>query len=208
MILLDNADVGRADTPLIRSVTLSVEPGCLIRLVGKNGVGKTTLLHTILGYLPLLGGARGPELPAPATTEHQAMFGYMPSMVPRLPSLTLPQWLDALAVGYRRERSEIQEIWDAIGGRALPTTMLDQLSSGNLRKALFTSACAIQRELLVLDEPFDEVDNEGQSAMARIIEQQRAAGAAVIVVSHREIAQLLDVDTTYEISEEHLHVVP
>lgn len=207
MILFDDATIGRGNTPLIRSVSLSVESGSALRVIGKNGVGKTTLLHTLLGFLPVLDGSRGAGLPVPATRTHQYTFGYMPSSVPRLPSLTLSQWLQALATGYRRKPSEVQKIWDFIGGRALPRTMLSELSSGNLRKAMFAAACAIQRELLVLDEPFDEVDSDGQSAMAEIIWEQRTAGAAVVVVSHRDISDLIPVDTTYEISEECLHAV-
>lgn len=207
MKLLEDATIGRKRSALIHSVSLSVEPGTVVRLVGKNGVGKTTLVHTLLGFLPVLDGVRGSGLPAPATQAHQEMFGYMPSSIPRLPSLTLPQWLKALSVGYHKELIEIQNLWDSIGGRALPNTMLSELSSGNLRKAMFTSACAIQRELLVLDEPFDEVDSGGQAAMAKLIEQQRSGGAAVIIVSHRDVTHLLPIDSTYEISEERLHVV-
>lgn len=207
MKLFDNADIGRGQSTLIRDVTLEIQPGATARLVGKNGVGKTTLLHTLLGYLPVMSGSRGPDLPAPATRPHQVRIGYMPASVPRLPSLTLPQWLQAQAVGYRRDLADVSAIWTTVGGRALSNTMLAELSSGNLRKAMFTGACAIQRELLVLDEPFDEVDADGQLAMARIIEAQRYAGAAVLVVSHRAVDDLLSIDATYEIAQERLHAV-
>ncbi|HIW96746.1 MAG TPA: ATP-binding cassette domain-containing protein [Candidatus Corynebacterium gallistercoris] len=198
--ILTSATVGRDGIPLIEGVNLEAQPGRTTRLVGKNGVGKTTLLHSILGFLPLLDGERSAALGKPGSAHHQRQFGYMPSAVPRLPSLTVPQWLDALSAGFSVERSTVQDKWDSLGGRTLPSTLMGQLSSGNLRKALFVGACAIDRELLILDEPFDEVDIEGQQRMAEIIEAQRTAGAFTLIVSHRAVDHLITIDQTLEIT--------
>lgn len=206
-VIFNKADIGRHEIALVRDVSLVLEPGKTVLLSGKNGVGKTTFLHTILGYLPVLRGERGSELPHPGTPEHQTYFGYMPSAIPRLPSLTLEDWLKSIALGYRLEFSKVKDDWDRLGGRSLPNSQLAQLSSGNLRKAIFVGACAIRRQIVILDEPLDEVDKEGRSVMAQMIEEQKSLGASVLLVSHTGISDLISVDLTYELSEGRLNVV-
>lgn len=204
--LLDSANVGRSSTPLITDVNLTLQRGRLVQLKGKNGVGKTTLIHSILGYNPLLSGQRGDGLPTPGTRKHQHYFGYLPASVPKLPALTHAQWMNALDAGFQLRKGKALEMWDRLGGRALPGNYLADLSSGNLRKALFVGAAVIPRDVLILDEPFDEVDAEGKAVIAEITNEQLAAGAAVLLVSHSSLPAGLAVDRELEISGERLHV--
>ncbi|MEJ4113047.1 ATP-binding cassette domain-containing protein [Corynebacterium kroppenstedtii] len=185
-VLLDNADIGRKNSILVQGVSLSLEHGDIIRITGANGTGKSTLASTILGTLPPLSGRRGHRLPNVGSSEHQRFFGYMPASVRPLPSLTINQWFQAIDSGFTVHAGASQHLWNRLGGSALPNSTLETLSSGNLRKACAVNAFAIPREVLILDEPFEELDSESRSILRHMIEEQARAGARIIIISHSE----------------------
>lgn len=192
---LEKASVGRGGRSLLTDVDLELEPGTVTRLVGANGVGKSTLIDSALGLLPLVSGTwQYPHRPGSTTYQHE--IGYMPSTVAGYPNLTLGQWLDLIASGFSVPTNDVQSTWEDLGGRGDSKTLLANLSSGNRKKSLFVPVISISRTAIFLDEPFEEVDLYGQETMAQRIKDQLGAGAAVLIVSHRSVDHLLPVDRT------------
>lgn len=196
---LRGASVGHHGNALLEGVDVALEPGTITRLVGANGVGKSTLISSALGLLPLIDGTWAfPH--NPGTPAYQRAIGYLPSTVAGYPNLSLSNWFDLIASGYGIQRAVVDRIWEELGGRGAPTNLIESLSSGNRKKSLFTSTIAVPREAIFLDEPFEEVDLYGQEVMAAKITEQVSAGAAVLIVSHRAVDHLLSVDRTLEIA--------
>lgn len=192
---LEKASVGHGGRPLLTDVDLELESGAITRLVGANGVGKSTLIDSALGLLPLVSGKfQYPH--RPGSTAYQHEIGYMPGTVAGYPNLTLGQWLNLIASGFSVSTGQVQSIWEDLGGRGDSQTLLADLSSGNRKKTLFVPVTVIPRTAIFLDEPFEEVDIYGQEVMAQRIKNQLSAGASVLIVSHRSVDHLLPVDRT------------
>lgn len=207
MNLLKNAGINpypcSTDDCLIKDVTLDVDASSIYRLIGLNGSGKSTLLETILGLKkPIYGEVALPWKVGSA--KYQSSVGYLPATVNGYPNLTLDQWLTLTSQGYGIKKPHILETWGLLGGRGDFHTPLSQLSSGNRKKALFVSTILKQRAIIILDEPFEEVDISGQEAMAELIDRQKKAGAIIILVSHRSIDHLLSVDFEWAIEDNHI----
>lgn len=197
---LRSADVGHHGTTLLHNVDFALEPGTITRLVGANGVGKSTLIQSALGLLPLINGSwTFPH--KPGSTAYQRAIGYMPSSVSGYPNLSLDNWFSLIASGYGVDRKTVDTLWNDLGGRGSSSGIIESLSSGNRKKSLFTCAAAIEREAIFLDEPFEEVDLYGQEVMAAKVTEQVSAGAAALIVSHRSVDHLLRVDRTWEIAD-------
>lgn len=200
---LQGASVGHGGRALLTDVNLELQPGTITRLVGANGVGKSTLIDSSLGLLPLVDGTwQYPH--QPGSTGYQHEIGYMPSTVPGYPNLTLGQWLDLVASGFSVPVDDVRATWEDLGGRGDPKTLLANLSSGNRKKSLFVPVISLPRKAIFLDEPFEEVDLYGQEVMAERIKDQLSTGAAVLIVSHRSVDHLLPVDTTLTIKDKKL----
>lgn len=200
---LQGASVGHNGRALLTDVDLELQAGTVTRLVGANGVGKSTLIDSALGLLPLVDGTwQYPH--QPGSPSYQREIGYMPSTVLGYPNLTLRQWLDLVATGFSISSSNVQATWEDLGGRGDPKTLLADLSSGNRKKSLFVPVISIPRKAIFLDEPFEEVDLYGQEVMAQRIKDQISAGAAALIVSHRSVDHLLPVDSTLVIEDKKL----
>lgn len=200
---LQGASVGHNGRALLTDVDLELQAGTVTRLVGANGVGKSTLIDSALGLLPLVDGTwQYPH--QPGSPSYQREIGYMPSTVLGYPNLTLRQWLDLVATGFSISSSNVQATWEDLGGRGDPKTLLANLSSGNRKKSLFVPVISIPRKAIFLDEPFEEVDLYGQEVMAQRIKDQISAGAAALIVSHRSVDHLLPVDSTLVIEDKKL----
>ncbi len=97
MALLELSDVtaGYGATPVLRDVDLAAEAGEIVGVVGKNGVGKTTLLKTVIGLLEPESGSveyRGEDVTdAPADARARAGIGYIPQGRGVFPDLTVEQ---------------------------------------------------------------------------------------------------------------------
>lgn len=200
---LQGASVGHNGRALLTDVDLELQAGTVTRLVGANGVGKSTLIDSALGLLPLVDGTwQYPH--QPGSPSYQREIGYMPSTVLGYPNLTLRQWLHLVATGFSISSSNVQATWEDLGGRGDPKTLLANLSSGNRKKSLFVPVISIPRKAIFLDEPFEEVDLYGQEVMAQRIKDQISAGAAALIVSHRSVDHLLPVDSTLVIEDKKL----
>ena len=191
-LALTGLSVGWPDATPTAPVTASVAPGAVLALVGRSGVGKTTLLLTATGALPpaagdvTFGGTR--LTPADAgvafalTLEDAHLFG-----------TTVFENLRVARGGVTES-----EAWDALTRvgladwvRALPGGLDTELgtggssvSGGERRRLLMARALLAVVPLQLLDEPGEHLDTAGIAAFGSAVERMRAQGLTVVIVTH------------------------
>jgi ABC-2 type transport system ATP-binding protein len=165
------------DTLALHGVTLEVEPGSIVAVVGGDGAGKTTLLRTIVGEVALASGS----LLAPPPME----IGYLPASAGSWPSLSVVQNMDFVGGIYGLSGPELARRRTALLERAglneARDRLASQLSGGMRRKLGFCMAFIHRPRLLVLDEPSTGVDPVSRVDLWRLISMAAAGGAAVIM---------------------------
>jgi zinc transport system ATP-binding protein len=188
---LNNVSFAYRDEPALEDVTLGVEDGAVLAILGPNGGGKTTLLKVILGLVhPQRGSVcvlgRAPE-------DARGLVGYVPQRAGF--DLDFPiRVLDAVLSGRFPARGLLRHFGEpdrnaalraledvdmvAFAGRAIGS-----LSTGQLQRVLIARALAVEPRLLLLDEPTASLDERiGRSIWELLEELSRRM--AIVLVSH------------------------
>src|SRR5450631_4490873 len=172
-----SAVVRFGDTLALDDVTMEVEPGSVVAVVGGDGAGKTTLLRALVGKLQLERG----EVDSPSPQE----IGYLPATAGSWPSLTVVQNMDFVGgiygVAGKALTSRRDELLDRASLRDAADRLASQLSGGMRRKLGFSMAMLHDPPLLVLDEPSTGVDPVSRVDLWRLVSEAAAAGAAVVM---------------------------
>ncbi len=188
LVRLDGASLGYGGRALIDGVSVAVEPGDFLAVVGPNGGGKTTLLRTLLGLLAPVRGRRSAVSPL--------AVGYVPQRdhVDPLWPLTAG---DVVSMGrvpgagpFRALRGDDREAARRALGRVglgdLWSRPFRTLSGGQRQRTLIARALAAGPRLLALDEPTNGMDPGAElSAMDLLRELHGGGGIAVVMISHR-----------------------
>ncbi len=166
----------RQHKTVLEDISLNLKAGQIITLIGPNGCGKSTLIKVLLGLETADSGK--------VTRRPGLRIGYMPqrlSLDQRMP-LTVTGFLQ-LARGASNER--IHYWLERLAISALDRQPVHDLSGGEWQRVLLARALLIKPDLLVLDEPVQGVDVQGQLELYRLIPQLRdELGCAVLMVSH------------------------
>jgi heme exporter protein A len=168
---------------VIRDLDLDVGRGDFLLLTGPNGSGKTTLLRLIAGLLVPTAG----ELEVQVQRERIGFLGHEPLVYGELTAIeNLDLYGRLYRVPERRERLgmllERFGLWDARGQRA------DSFSRGMLQRLALCRTLLHDPELLVLDEPFSALDDEGAFLLDRELGELRLR--ATFVVSTHDPARI------------------
>ena len=162
----------------VDNVSMHVQPGEVVGLLGANGAGKTTLIRMLLGLLPVTSG--GVELlGGPPDREHRCRLGYVPQGLGLYGDLTVRENLSFSAGAYGSAEPELPP---ALAGRA--DVLVRELPLGAQRQVAFLAALAHSPEVLVLDEPTSGVDALARAALWDTIRGQAEHGAGVLVTTH------------------------
>jgi putative ABC transport system ATP-binding protein len=187
---------GAAEVQALAEVSLSVDEGVMIAVMGPSGSGKSTLL-TIAGSLEepttgdvLVGGQvlRGMSRNAKARLRRRTI-GYVFQDFNLLPGLTaaenvaLPLELDGLRS--RKARAIGLRALEDLGLGARASAFPDQLSGGERQRVAIARAVVGQRRLLLADEPSGALDSANAEAVMRLVHDAcKNAGLAAVIVTH------------------------
>ncbi len=183
---------------VLAGVSLVIEPGALVALLGANGAGKSTLLAMAAGVLaPEAGSVRvfGRD-PLRAARDLRCRVGWLPDPVPLYPELRVREQLAAsarlrgLAAGAATRAAEAAI--DRVGLAALANRLCGQLSRGESQRVGIAQAIAHGPELLLLDEPSAGLDPMQQARLADLLAGLRGAMTIVHATHHLIEAAIAD----------------
>jgi zinc transport system ATP-binding protein len=160
---------------ILHQVDLELRKGQLLTLIGPNGAGKTTLVRIVLGLIKPDQGS--------LSRADGMRIGYMPQKLfvePTLP-LTVRRFLQMAALS----KSDVEPLLDEVRISHLLDQQVSRLSGGEMQRVLLARALGRNPHLLVLDEPAQGVDVNGQVELYELINSIRARhGCGVLMVSH------------------------
>lgn len=161
---------------VLHDVSLALAAGEIVTIVGPNGSGKSTLIRALLGIVPVAEGRidRAPGL----------RVGYVPQrlMIDRSLPMTVRRFL---SLPVRASDAQAAAVLARTGMAGTEGLQLTALSGGQMQRVLLARALLGGPQVLVLDEPTQGLDQPGEAAFYRLIEEVRAdTGCAVLMVSH------------------------
>jgi zinc transport system ATP-binding protein len=182
---------GRA---VLHRVSLQVQPGEIVALLGANGSGKSTLVRAIIGLVPLAAGSvRLFGRPVRAFRDWQRL-GYVPQRISAASGVpaTVREVVSAgrlsRATWWRpssgADREAVQRALDTVGLIDRAGVGVAELSGGQQQRVLIARALASEPNLLILDEPMAGVDLPSQHAFAAALRQMQARGQTILLVAH------------------------
>ena len=195
LLAVEGITAGYGESVVLEDVSFALEEGDSMALLGRNGVGKTTLLVTLMGLTHLHRGTlrwRGANLAAlPTHRRSHAGLGWVPQERFMFPSLTVEEHLTAVARPGRWTVARVYEIFPRLAERR--ANFGNQLSGGEQQMLAIGRALMVNPQLLLLDEPMEGLAPIiVQELMNVIRELVDDGGMAVIVVEqHAKLALTL-----------------
>ena len=181
--------VKQGETLALDGLTLEVNQGEVVALIGHNGAGKSTFFKTVMGLIEPRDGTlviAGETLPS-ALYKQQVV--YIPEQPFLLPELTVFQHFQLYLESYNQYKDEkVNEIYD-LANRFEIAGELDQfpleLSKGMKQKAQLIAGLIIDAPLLLIDEPFVGLDVYAQQELTNILKEKKQTGQAIILTTHQ-----------------------
>lgn len=181
---------GYSRLPVLKDVSLDVQPGELVGLIGLNGAGKSTTINHVIGILRpfsgkiMLNGISIQDEPE----KYKQQIAYVPETPILYDELTLKEHLELTMDAYGLDHDQA---WQR-AHRLLKLFRLDNkldwfpanFSKGMKQKVMICCALMTDAKLLIVDEPFYGLDPLAVHDLLDLIEQKKEAGVAVLMSTH------------------------
>lgn len=187
-IKCENISIGYESKPIIENLTFDINKGDYLCVVGENGVGKSTLIKTILGLLPLVKG--------------QINFcdGLKPTEIGYLPQQTIIQKdfpatvKEVVLSGFQNrkfkpfytktEKELALSNLAKLNADSLFNKCYRELSGGQQQRVLLARAMCATQKMLLLDEPVAGLDPMATKEMYELLKSLNAQGITIIMITH------------------------
>jgi zinc/manganese transport system ATP-binding protein len=186
VITLENVTIAYQRHPAVHHLSGAFERGSLTALIGPNGAGKSTLLKAIVGLLPLSGGR--------ITVTGRQHLGYLPQVteVDRSFPMTVIEVVD---LGHWRRIGALKRLTQdmrqrsraalaEVGLAGFEDRPIASLSVGQFQRVLFARLIAADASLILLDEPFNAIDQRTIQDLMSLVSTWHSAGKTVIAALH------------------------
>ena len=186
MIHCGLAIIARSGQIVVDRVSLAVAPGESLAVIGRSGAGKSSLLAALATAIPLHGGditVAGASVRRDPDTVRRRV-GYVPPLPPVSPGMRAAEFLGLFAaaagMGGGAGRSAVERGLALAGLHARGDERLDRLPEGQWKLLLTARALLHAPDVLVLDDPFGNLDPLQRQAVERLIDDARLAGRTVV----------------------------
>ncbi len=176
LITTHNLGLTIGNRKILDAVNMTVREREIVTIIGPNGAGKSTLVKTMLGLVPQSNGS--------IKRRENLRVGYVPQRFPVTSNVPLSV-RRLLTLTRKATEAELQQALAETGIEHLINARVADLSGGELQRALLARALLRQPELLVLDEPVQAVDFDGEIKLYELISKiRKSRGCGILMVSH------------------------
>jgi branched-chain amino acid transport system ATP-binding protein len=194
ILSVTNVRAGYGDALVLDDVSLSLDAGRSLSVLGRNGVGKTTLLLTLMGLTRLHSGSllyAGLDLSRRTTFERaRAGIGWVPEERAVFPSLSVSEHLEAVARPGPWDAARVFHLFPALGQKAKNRGL--ELSGGEQQMLAIARALVLNPKLLLLDEPLEGLAPVAVRALARALGELRAEASMAMVLVEQHVRLALE----------------
>ena len=193
LVEITDVSSGYASSPAIENVSLRIWPGQFVAVVGPNGGGKTTLLRTILGAVPLMRGR--------VTIRGKIIGGAAIDRVGYVPQLETIDWNfpitveEVLLMGLFRKNhwlrrikkedlKKIEALLDRLNLTGLGKRHIRELSGGQQQAVFLGRALLGEPDLILLDEPTAGLDIRSRDDVIHFLHEINHQGVAIVITAH------------------------
>ena len=193
-VSLTDGAVAIGGRPVLRAVSLRVESGQFVALMGANGSGKSTLVRALTGLRPLASGSLSLFGTPLADFHDWSRIGFVPQRGGAASGVPASVW-EVVASGRlthrklfrplsRSDRAAIADALDVVGLAARAGDGVGTLSGGQQQRVLIARALAGEPELFFLDEPTAGVDLANQISLTTSLGRLKERGSTIVLVAH------------------------
>ena len=192
LLAVEGVTAGYGDANVLEDVALTLDEGDSLALLGRNGMGKTTLLVTLMGLTRMRKGTlrwRGKDLVAlPTHRRSRTGLGWVPQERYMFPSLTVEEHLTAVARPGPWNVARVYQTFPRLEERR--ANFGNQLSGGEQQMLAIARALMVNPALLLLDEPMEGLAPIIVQELRSVIRDLVATGgmAVIIVEQHAKLA--------------------
>lgn len=194
MIEIKDLAFSYGKTPILKSITTTLEEGRIYGLLGENGVGKTTLLTLLCGLKKVCSGS--------ITTDGENPFDRTPTLLQNqfyLPDEALPVAMKAECFAKKRgafwpdyDHSKFLEIMKEFEND--PAKKMNQMSAGQLKKTYISLALACGCKYIFMDEPTNGLDIPSKTQFRSAIMKYTSDDSTIVISTHqvRDLENIID----------------
>ena len=199
LLVVEHLRAGYGDAVAIDDVSFVLPDGGALALLGRNGVGKTSLIATLMGHTRLMGGAialSGQRIEKlPAHRRPAAGLGWVPQERDIFPSLTVEENLTVAALPGAWDLAKVFTLFPRLAERQ--RNLGNQLSGGEQQMLAIGRALMTRPRLLMLDEPSQGIMPKLVDEIFQAVKRIRDTGLTVLIVEQRMSECLEIADRAY-----------
>lgn len=209
LLSIEGIHLSYAGKNVVNNISCQLQPGEIGCLLGPSGCGKTTLLRAVAGFEPvrsgkILLGDKEISRPGWSLVPEKRSIGMVFQDFALFPHLNVEKNI-AFGINHlpaQKRRNRIHELLDLVGLPEYANSYPHQLSSGQQQRVAIARALAPRPQLLLLDEPFSNLDVELRETLARQVRDiLRHEGLSAILVTHDQLEAFAFADSIHVISD-------
>ena len=193
LLTTENLSIGYGEKVLAENLSLQLKAGDLVGLIGQNGVGKSTLIRTLVGLQPKIAGdIHFEEKPV---TDSKGLAKRISIVLTGKPDTLNLSVIELLALGrhpytgwlgYLQEddKKKIEEAISLMEINYIANKKLFELSDGQLQKAMIARALAQDTDVVILDEPTSHLDLKNKIDVLELLKKISAKGKSILISTH------------------------
>ena len=201
MLIIDDVSISYNKKRIIKNLSLKISKNEIVALLGANGSGKTTLFHAIVGLLPYQGSIYIDDIDVSKkniSARSKCGLGFLPQKSSIFEGLTVSDNILAILeiqnLGRELEKQKLEAVLKKLRLEDIAAEPASEISGGQRRRVEIARAIAFEPKILLLDEPFANLDPLSIEELKNIFKLLKNMGMTLFIVDHnaRAICSLVD----------------